>query len=85
MTYDDPAQLAEAKAAATMNPKQHWLAETIRTLPSDDRTLLVSSLEGYSHAEIAEITGLSTSNVGVRLHRLRKRLTEMAKEHFDEF
>jgi len=83
MTHDDPAQLEAAKSNAAVSPKQQWLTETVRTLPPDDRTLLVSSLEGYSHAEIAEIMGLSTSNVGVRLHRLRQRLTEKAKEHFD--
>jgi RNA polymerase sigma-70 factor (ECF subfamily) len=81
---EEHAQFESQKPTAT-EPKRQWLEETIRTLPVDDRAIVISSLEGYSHAEIAEITGFSASNVGVRLHRIRQRLTELAKEHFDEY
>jgi RNA polymerase sigma-70 factor (ECF subfamily) len=84
LVREEPARLESQEAEASIDPKQQWLVETIRTLSVDDRTLLVCSLEGYSHAEIAELTGLSSSNVGVRLHRLKQRLTSRAKEHFDE-
>jgi RNA polymerase sigma-70 factor (ECF subfamily) len=84
LVREEPAMLERQEAAGSIDPRQQWLMDTIRTLSVDDRTLLVCSLEGYSHAEIAELTGLSASNVGVRLHRLRQRLTILAKEHFDE-
>jgi len=49
----------------------------IRTLPAIDRSLVMLSLEGYHYAEIAEITGLTETNVGARLSRARSRLTEL--------
>lgn len=64
--------------------RQEWLMETIRDLPLVDRTLLLSSLEGYSHEDIRQLTGLSTTNVGVRLHRLKNRLAKLATEYFDD-
>jgi RNA polymerase sigma-70 factor (ECF subfamily) len=81
---EELARLESHEAATAVDPKQQWLVETIRTLAVEDRTLLLCSLEGYTHVEIAELTGLSPSNVGVRLHRLRQRLTTLAKEYFDE-
>lgn len=41
-----------------------------------DRAILLLSLEGNSHAEIAEILGTSSSNVGTRLHRVKKSLQQ---------
>ncbi len=66
------------------DPRQEWLLETIRRLPVIDSALLLSSLEGYSHEEIAKLTGLSATNVGVRLHRLKKKLAKLATEQFDD-
>ena len=47
----------------------------IRTLNPIDRSLIMLSLEGHRYAEIAEITGLSETNVGARLSRARTKLT----------
>ncbi|WP_438481805.1 RNA polymerase sigma factor [Oleiharenicola lentus] len=52
-----------------------WLYTRIRELPPTDRTLLLLYLDQISYAEIAEITGLSESNIGVRLHRLKSQLS----------
>jgi RNA polymerase sigma-70 factor (ECF subfamily) len=43
-----------------------------------DRALLLLSLEGNSYREIAEVIGISESNVGTRLSRLKKSLREAA-------
>ena len=55
------------------------LYAAIRQLKPIDRTLMLLHLDGYSYQEIAEITGLSTSNVGVRLLRCKDRLLETIK------
>ena len=72
------------KRVQLSDPRQEWLIEALQTFEVVDRTLLLSSLEGFSHAETAQLTGLSKSNVGVRLHRLRKQLVELAKEQFND-
>ncbi len=51
----------------------------IRQLESLDRSLVLLTLEGQSYAEIAAIHGLSESNVGARLTRARKKLTQLTE------
>jgi RNA polymerase sigma-70 factor (ECF subfamily) len=53
------------------------LYAAIRGLKPIDRALVLLALEGRSHREIAEVTGLGTDNVGVRLSRCRARLRRM--------
>lgn len=52
----------------------------IRELPETDRALLLLYLDELSYRQISEITGLSESNVGARLNRIRNRLAT----HFEE-
>ncbi len=49
----------------------------IRQLPPLDRSLILLHLDAVSYADIAEMHGLTESNVGVRLNRLKQRLTQM--------
>jgi len=64
--------------AAIDPPTERDELETLRTciqeLPSLDRAIVLLHLEERSYDEIAEITGLSRSNVSVRLVRLKERL-----------
>ena len=53
------------------------LRHCIRLLPTLDRAIILLHLEERSYEEIAEITGLSRSNVSVRLVRLKDRLRRM--------
>ena len=50
------------------------LLRAIRDLPELDRALISLHLDGYAHAEIAEVVGLTESNVRVRVHRIKKHL-----------
>jgi RNA polymerase sigma factor (sigma-70 family) len=56
------------------------LYAAIRTLEPLDRSLVLLQLDGVSYAQIAEIHGLSESNVGVRLNRLKHKLTAKIQE-----
>jgi len=47
---------------------------SLRGFPEIDRSLLLLSLDGFSYAEMAEITGITATNVGARLSRARTRL-----------
>lgn len=52
----------------------------IRELPPVDRSLLLLHLDGASYGEMAEIHGLSESNVGARLTRAKQKLTQSLQE-----
>lgn len=53
-----------------------WLYEEIARLQEPDRSLTLLLLDGFRYKEIAEILGLSESNVGVRICRIKKSLTQ---------
>ena len=59
------------------------LYDAIRTLPPLDRSLILLSLDGQPYAEIARLHGLSETNVGARLSRVRRRLTDLVEERAD--
>lgn len=50
------------------------LMSAIQSLPLTQRQIIVLMLEGLSHAEMAEVLGITENNVGVRLNRARKAL-----------
>ena len=52
----------------------------IRRLPSLDRSLILLHLDGLGYAEIAALHGLTETNVGARLTRLKQKLTTMLEE-----
>ena len=52
----------------------------IRELPPIDRSLILLHLDGVRYAEMADIHGLTESNVGARLTRLKQKLSDSLKE-----
>lgn len=78
MDFEDPSPGIEA--VLSEEQKRAWLLGAVRSVPIIYREVLVLSLEGLDYAEIAQVLGISDSNVGVRLNRarqlLRKRLGE---------
>jgi RNA polymerase sigma-70 factor, ECF subfamily len=76
---------AESSSAATEdNPRLRWLYARIHELPPVDRSLILLHLDGVSYQDIADITGLSESNVGVRLHRIKQHLSTQSELASDE-
>ena len=51
----------------------------IRRLKIPARQVITLSLEGLNYKEIAEVTGLSVSNIGVILTRVKKELQREMK------
>ncbi len=65
------------------DPRLDELYAVIRRLPELDRSLILLSLDGVSYAEMATIHGLSESNVGVRLNRIKQRLTKDMEKKYE--
>ncbi|ANM31100.1 hypothetical protein ABI59_18245 [Acidobacteria bacterium Mor1] len=60
------------------------LRQAIAELPPPDRALIALHLEDLPYREIAEITGMNENHIGVRLHRLRAKLSRrLAKQEVD--
>jgi RNA polymerase sigma-70 factor (ECF subfamily) len=65
-----------ADSAAAKEALLDRLYGAIRMLERVDRSLILLSLEGLSYSEIGEIHGLTETNVGARLTRIRKKLAQ---------
>ena len=77
-----PTSNAGPEEMTLKRERREQLAGAIRELPISIRQPLVLRLEGLSYKEIAAVLDLTTSNVGVRLHRasaeLKKRVGRMS-------
>jgi len=60
--------------------QQNRLRSAIQRLPLAYRQVVMLMLEELSHREIAEVLGISESNVAVRMNRARKELKEILEE-----
>ncbi len=49
--------------------------------PRDRQILWLAHAEGYSHREIAEITGLGTASIRLMLFRARRKIARLLREH----
>ncbi|MCA9015199.1 MAG: RNA polymerase sigma factor [Planctomycetaceae bacterium] len=55
------------------------LYRAIHQLPKTDAALVLLYLDDFSYREMAEVLGISESNVGVKLNRVKQRLNELMK------
>jgi len=77
--------IAEVEHALTVNPlatdpRLDWLYAQIAQLDPVNRSISLLLLEGYSYKEMAEIVGISESNIGVRIHRIKAALVRRKEE-----
>lgn len=67
--------LAEEYEKASEDTSLHdTLHELIAILPEPDRTIVRMHLQGFEYKEIAQETGLTKNNVGIRMMRIKEKL-----------
>jgi RNA polymerase sigma-70 factor (ECF subfamily) len=75
--------LLTTSSSGTPDPRVEWLYQQIAQLKDVDRSVALLLLDGFSYKEIAAIVGLTESNVGVKINRIKsvlagKRVEETA-------
>ena len=63
----------------TISENEERLFWALRKLNDSEKAVISLYLEDFNYQEIAEITGLSESNIGVRLNRIKNKLKEILK------
>ena len=63
----------------TISENEERLFWALRKLNDSEKAVISLYLEDFNYQEIAEITGLSESNVGVRLNRTKSKLKQILK------
>ena len=72
--------LPEAGAHSDRYADSQLLLWAMRHLSEIDRMVLALHLDGYDNSEVAGITGLSANHVAVKLHRSKKRLSQLIQQ-----
>ena len=62
------------------NPQVELLYDCIAELDEFNKAIILLYLDGYKHDEIAEITGISKTNVGTRILRIKEQLRSKANK-----
>ena len=65
----------------TLDEEIKMLYHYISEFPELDRIIISLELEGIKQSEISKIVGLSDSNVRVKIHRIKEKLTQKFKNH----
>jgi len=60
--------------------RSELLYQQIGQLEPIDRSVCLLLLDGFSYKEMVEMLGISESNVGVKVHRIKQYLIEKSKE-----
>jgi RNA polymerase sigma-70 factor (ECF subfamily) len=74
------AERLEVAAASAEEDRSELLYRLLRKLSEVDRALVLLHLEDLSYREIGAVLGLSESNVGVKLNRIKAKLQSFARE-----
>ncbi len=77
---DLPAEIEDVKQTGSED-KTAFLYKCISELPESDRIIISLELEDINQSEIARITGISESNVRVRIHRIKEKLTKKFNDY----
>ena len=71
-------------APSVRDPRLDWIYQRIAELDEGNRALALLMLDGFSYRDMAQILGLSESNVGVKINRIKAALAaQLAKGEHD--
>ncbi len=71
-------------ASDVRDPRLEWIYGQIAELDDVNRSLALLMLDGFSYREMSQILGLTESNVGVKISRIKAALSaQLAKEELD--
>jgi len=71
-------------APSGRDPRLDWIYQRIAELDEGNRALALLMLDGFSYRDMAQILGLTESNVGVKINRIKATLAaQLAKEERD--
>lgn len=75
-----PLELVE-EASVNLESQVQFLYQCISELPEIERIIITLELEDLKQKEIAKIVGLSESNVRVKIHRIKEKLTKKFQQN----
>ena len=79
-TEELPVTLSDDDLINEKNESVRLLNIAINKLTKAEKSIIILYMDDYPYDEISEITGISVSNVGVKINRIKKKLQNHLKE-----
>lgn len=77
---DVPTNIIEDDSYKEKENQRELIQKAISKLNKAEKAIIILYMDDYSYEEIAEITGITTSNVGVKINRIKTKLQKILKE-----
>ena len=77
--YDEIPEYLHPSSEKISSDNEERLFKALRKLSDAEKGIVSLYLDDFSYQEIAEITGINESNVGVRLNRIKNKLKQLIK------
>ncbi|MEP7251446.1 MAG: sigma-70 family RNA polymerase sigma factor [Ginsengibacter sp.] len=77
----DNVEIVLKDSGSVIDERLAWLYEEIHQLDEIDRSVALLMLDGFSYKEMAGILGITESNVGVKINRIKKYLITKSKKY----
>jgi len=82
-SFQSAAQLPEYTEEADNTEEQmQAMYKAIASLSKIDKALIMLYLEDYSYEEIGNVLGITANNVAVKMNRIKTKLKEESKKHY---
>lgn len=75
-----PVNIIEEESYKEKENQRELVHEAINKLNKAEKAIIILYMDDYSYEEISEITGVSISNVGVKINRIKTKLHKILKE-----
>ena len=79
-TPDIPVHIVEEESYKEKEDRRELVQNAIRRLNKAEKAIIILYMDDYSYEEISEIAGISMSNVGVKISRIKIKLQKILKE-----
>lgn len=77
---DVPTNILEDDSYKEKENQIKIVQKAISKLNKAEKAIIILYMDDYSYEEVAEITGITTSNVGVKINRIKTKLQKILKE-----
>jgi RNA polymerase sigma-70 factor (ECF subfamily) len=77
---DVPTNILEEDSYKEKEIQIEIVQKAISKLNKAEKAIIILYMDDYSYEEIAEISGITTSNVGVKIKRIKTKLQKILKE-----
>ena len=75
-----PAYLPEEESYKEKEDRRSLVHEAINKLSKAEKAIIILYMDDYTYEEISEISGITISNVGVKINRIKVKLQKILKE-----